>query len=257
MWKMALGPRLGALGELFERRVAPPLYRRTTIVTVSESSRRELVDELGLPADRIRVIPNGVDGRYTPGEVAKEPDPLILAVGRLAPVKRYDALLRSADVARRRLARPLRLEIVGEGFERPLIESVIDELDAGGWVTLRGWVSEAEKIDLYRRAWIIASASAREGWGLTLTEAAACGTPAVASRVGGHEDAVSDGVSGVLAAADPLELGTAMARVLGDEQLRARLSRGAIERAAQLDWTAAATELMRVVATEVSQRRTR
>lgn len=257
MWKMALGPGLGALGELFERRVAPPLYRRTTIVTVSESSRRELVDVLGLPADRIRVIPNGVDGRYTPGEVAKEPDPLILAVGRLVPVKRYDALLRATDVARRRLARPLRLEIVGEGFERPLVESIIDELDAGGWVTLRGWVSEAEKIDLYRRAWIIASASAREGWGLTLTEAAACGTPAVASRIGGHEDAVIDGVSGVLAAADPEALGTAMARVLGDEQLRARLSRGAIERAAQLDWTAAATELMRVVATEVSQRRTR
>jgi glycosyltransferase involved in cell wall biosynthesis len=257
MWKMALGPRLGALGELFERRVAPPLYRRTTIVTVSESSRRELVDELGLPAGRIRVIPNGVDARYSPGEVAKEPDPLVLAVGRLAPVKRYDALIRAADVARRRLARPLRLEIVGEGFERPLIESVIEALDAGGWVTLRGWVSEAEKIDLYRRAWIIASASAREGWGLTLTEAAACGTAAVASRIGGHEDAVIDGVSGVLAPADPVALGAAMARVLGDQQLRARLSQGALERAAQLDWTAAATELMRVVATEVSQRRTR
>jgi glycosyltransferase involved in cell wall biosynthesis len=257
MWKMALGPRLGALGELFERRVAPPLYRRTTIVTVSESSRCELVDVLGLPADRIRVIPNGVDARYTPGEVAKEPEPLILAVGRLAPVKRYDVLIRAADVARRRLGRPLRLEVVGEGFERPLVESVIDELDAGGWVTLRGWVSEAEKIDLYRRAWIIASASAREGWGLTLTEAAACGTPAVASRIGGHEDAVIDGVSGVLAPGDPVALGTAMARVLGDQQLRARLSRGAIKRAAQLDWTAAATELMRVVAAEVSQRRTR
>jgi len=226
-------------------------------VTVSESSRRELVDVLGLPADRVRVIPNGVDARYTPGEVAKEPDPLILAVGRLAPVKRYDVLIRAADVARRRLARPVRLEVVGEGFERPLVESVIDELDAGDWVTLRGWVSEAEKIDLYRRAWIIASASAREGWGLTLTEAAACGTPAVASRIGGHEDAVIDGVSGVLAPGDPVALGTAMARVLGDQQLRASLSRGAIERAGQLDWTAAATELMRVVATEVSQRRTR
>ncbi|MGH2475776.1 MAG: glycosyltransferase family 4 protein, partial [Candidatus Limnocylindrales bacterium] len=47
MWKMALGPRLGVLGELFERRVAPTFYRRTTIVTVSESSKRELVDELG------------------------------------------------------------------------------------------------------------------------------------------------------------------------------------------------------------------
>jgi glycosyltransferase involved in cell wall biosynthesis len=254
MWKMALGPRLGALGELFERRVAPPLYRRTTVVTVSESSKRELVDELGLPPGRIRVIPNGVDARYSPGQVAKEPEPLVAAVGRLAPVKRYDALIRAAHIARR-LARPLRLEIVGEGFERPLIESVIDELDAGGWVTLRGSISEADKIDLYRRAWIIASASAREGWGLSLTEAAACGTPAVASRIGGHEDAVIDGVSGVLAPGDPDALGAAMARVLGDDGLRARLSRGALERAAQLSWTAAATALMRVVADEVTTRR--
>jgi len=254
MWKMALGPRLGALGELFERRVAPPLYRRTTIVTVSESSKRELVDELGLPPGRIRVIPNGVDARYSPGQVAKEPEPLVAAVGRLAPVKRYDTLIRAADIARR-LARPLRLEIVGEGFERPLIESVIDELDAGGWVTLRGSISEADKIDLYRRAWIIASASAREGWGLSLTEAAACGTPAVASRIAGHEDAVIDDVSGVLAPGDPEALGAAMTRVLADDELRARLGRGALERAAQLSWTAAATALMRVVADEVTTRR--
>src|SRR5919106_7025773 len=89
------------------------------------------------------------------------------------------------DVARRRLGRPLRLEIVGEGFERPLIESIIDELDAGGWVTLRGSVSEPEKIDLYRRAGIIASASAPEGWGLAPTQAAARGTPPGAPPVVG------------------------------------------------------------------------
>jgi glycosyltransferase involved in cell wall biosynthesis len=255
MWKMALGPRIGALGEVFERRVAPPLYRRTTIVTVSESSKRELVDELGLPPGRIRVIPNGVDGRYSPGSVAKESEPLVAAVGRLAPVKRYDVLVRAIDIARRRLGRPLRLEIVGEGFERPFIESVIDELDAGGWVTLRGSINEADKIDLYRRAWIIASASAREGWGLSLTEAAACGTPAVASRIGGHEDAVIDGVSGVLVAGEPEALGGAVARVLGDDELRARLRTGALHRAGQLSWTATATALMRVLADEVTTRR--
>ena len=255
MWKMALGPRLGVLGELFERRVAPTFYRRTTIVTVSESSKRELVDELGLPPGRIRVIPNGVDARYSPGLVSKEPEPLVAAVGRLAPVKRYDVLVRAADIARRRLGRPLRLEIVGEGFERPLIESVIDELDAGAWVSLRGSIDEADKIDLYRRAWVIASASAREGWGLSLTEAAACGTPAVASRISGHEDAVIDDVSGVLVPGNPEALGIAMARVLGDDELRARLGKGALDRAAQLSWTAAATAFMRVVADEVTTRR--
>jgi glycosyltransferase involved in cell wall biosynthesis len=256
MWAMTLGPRLGALGELVERRVAPPLYRRSAIATLSESSKVELVSELGFSPDRVTVVHPGVDPRYTPRADVESPEPLVLAVGRLAPVKRYDTLVRAAHAARRRV-RGLRLEIVGEGFERSLIESVVDELDAGGWVTLRGSVTEAEKIDLYRRAWVIASASAREGWGMTLTEAAACGTPAVATRIAGHEDAVLDGVSGVLAAPDPRALGAAIAQVLGDQPLRQRLGRGALARAAELTWSNTATELMRVVATEVSRRHSR
>jgi glycosyltransferase involved in cell wall biosynthesis len=256
MWSMTLGPTLGALGELFERRVAPPLYRRSAIATLSESSKWELVNELGFPPDRVTVVHPGVDPRYSPGSDVESPQPLVLAVGRLAPVKRYDALVRAAHAARQRIPN-LRLEIVGEGFERPLIETVVDELDAAGWVTLRGPVTEAEKIDLYRRAWIIASASVREGWGMSLTEAAACGTPAVATRIAGHEDAVLDGVSGVLAAHDPGALGAAIAQVLGDHALRRRLGRGALDRAAELTWSNTATELMRVIATEVSRHQSR
>jgi glycosyltransferase involved in cell wall biosynthesis len=256
MWSMTLGPKLGALGELFERRVAPPLYRRSAIATLSESSKLELVSELGFPPDRVTVVHPGVDPRYSPGSDVESPEPLVLAVGRLAPVKRYDALVRAAHAARQRIPN-LRLEIVGEGFERPLIESVVNELDAAGWVTLRGSVTEAEKIDLYRRAWIIASASVREGWGMTLTEAAACGTPAVVTRIAGHEDAVLDGVSGVLAAHDPGALGAAIAQVLGDHALRQRLGRGALDRAAELTWSNTATELMRIVATEVSRHQSR
>jgi glycosyltransferase involved in cell wall biosynthesis len=69
---------------------------------------------------------------------------------------------------------------------------------------------------------------------MTLTEAAACGTPAVATRIAGHEDAVLDGVSGVLAGHDPEAAGAAIARVLGDGALRQRLGRGALDRAAEL-----------------------
>jgi glycosyltransferase involved in cell wall biosynthesis len=255
MWTMALGPRLGAAGELLERRLAPPLYRRSAIATLSESSKHELVHELGFSSDRITVVPPGIDPRFSPCG-PKSPEPLAVAVGRLAPVKRYDALVRAAHLARRH-APGLRLHIVGEGFERPLIDSVIEELDAADWVTLRGRITEGEKIDLYRRAWIVASASAREGWGLSLTEAAACGTPAVATRIPGHQDAVLDGVTGLLAGREPEALAAAMARVLGDAALRRRLTQGALDRAAQLTWSNTATELMRVIATEVSRRRRR
>jgi glycosyltransferase involved in cell wall biosynthesis len=92
---------------------------------------------------------------------------------------------------------------------------------------------------------------------MTLTEAAACGTPAVATRIAGHADAIRAGSSGLLAEGSPRSLGDAMADVLTDDDLRARLSEGALARAAELTWTNTATQLMRVVADEVSRRRSR
>jgi glycosyltransferase involved in cell wall biosynthesis len=255
MWNMVLGDTLGRIGAFFERRIAPPLYRTSAIATLSESSKRELVEELGFREDRVTVVHPGIDPRFSPGG-ERAPEPLVVAVGRLAPVKRYDMLVRAAHHARRQVP-GLQLHIVGEGYERPLVESVIDELDAADWVTLRGRLSDDELVELYRQAWIVASASAREGWGMTLTEAAACGTPAVATRIAGHADAVRDGESGLLADGDPVSLGDAMARVLGDPDLRSRLSRGALEWAGQLTWSNTATQLMRVVADEVSRRRAR
>jgi len=255
MWNMTLGDTLGQLGATFESRVAPLLYRRTSIATLSESSKLELVEDLGFDADRVSVVHPGIDPRFSPGG-DKAPEPLVMAVGRLVPVKRYDLLVRAAHHARVHVP-DLHLHIVGEGYERPLVESVIAELGAGDWVTLRGWLSEDEKIDLYRRAWIIASASAREGWGMTLTEAAACGTPAVATRIAGHADAVREGSSGLLTEHDAASLGDAMARVLGDPDLRARLGAGALDWAGELTWSATSTQLMRVVADEVTRRRSR
>ncbi|MGH9213919.1 MAG: glycosyltransferase family 4 protein [Acidimicrobiales bacterium] len=254
MWSMVLGPRLARAGDFLERRVAPPLYRRTRIVTLSESSKGELIDDLGFHEDRVTVVPPGIDTRFSPGG-ERDPEPLVVGVGRLAPVKRYDSLVRAADRARQQVPN-LRMQIVGEGFERPLIEATINELDAADWVTLRGHVTDDELVDLYRRAWLVASASAREGWGMTLTEAAACGTPAVATRIAGHEDAVVDGVSGVLVDDEP-GLAAAMVDVLGDRHRFEQLSQGALARAGALTWGQTATQVMRVLAEEVSLRRGR
>jgi glycosyltransferase involved in cell wall biosynthesis len=117
MWEMALGRHLGRVGELMERRIAPKFYRGTRIVTLSSSSRHELVDELGFDPDLVRIVPPGIDVRFRPG-AAKEPTPLVVAVGRLAPVKRFDALISSVASIKDRHPR-LRLVIAGEGYERP------------------------------------------------------------------------------------------------------------------------------------------
>jgi glycosyltransferase involved in cell wall biosynthesis len=256
MWNMVLGDKLGNLGQLFESKVAPPLYRRTHIVTLSESSKHEMVDELGFRDDKVTVVHPGIDPRFSPSaDVARSPDPLVVACGRLAPVKRYEMLVRAAAKARAQVP-GLRLHIVGEGYERPSIEATVDEVGGADWVTLRGHLTDAEQLELYRQAWIVASASAREGWGMTLTEAAACGTPAVATRIAGHADAIVDGVSGVLAD-DEAGLTDAMVDVLGDPRRLDQLRQGALARAAALTWGQTAIQVMRVAADEVSRRRVR
>jgi glycosyltransferase involved in cell wall biosynthesis len=254
MWNMELGNAIGSVGAAFERHVAPRFYRGTAIATLSESSKRELIDDMGFRDEQVTVVHPGIDARFTAGG-ERSAEPLVVACGRLAPVKRYDLLIRAAHHARARVPN-LRLHIVGQGDEQDrVIEPLIADLGAGDWVTLRGRVGERELVDLYRAAWVVASASAREGWGMTLTEAAACGTPAVGTRIAGHADAVRDGWSGLLTDHDPASLGDAIADVLADEGLRTRLSKGALAWASELTWDNTAVELMRVVAGEVSRRR--
>ncbi|MGI8939376.1 MAG: glycosyltransferase family 4 protein, partial [Iamia sp.] len=188
MWQMVLPPRLAAIGDTIERRVAPVLYRRSRIVTLSESSRRELVDELGYRPERVSVVPPGVDPSFTVGEVAKADHPLVVAAGRLVPVKRYDLLI-DALVELKQRHPGLEAVLVGEGYERIALDQRIAAHDAGSWLRLPGRIPHQDLVDLYRRAWVVTSASAREGWGMTITEAAACGTPAVVTDINGHADA--------------------------------------------------------------------
>jgi glycosyltransferase involved in cell wall biosynthesis len=248
MWQMTLPEPFASAGALLERRLAPPFYRRTPVVTLSESSRTELVEHLGFHPERIQVVPPGIDPSFQPGG-ERAPHPLVVAVGRLTPVKRFPLLI-DALVAVRERHPTLEAVIVGEGYERPALEA---QAAAHPWIRLAGHVSHDELLSLYRRAWAITSASAREGWGMTLTEAAACGTPAVATRIAGHADAVVDEATGVLA--EPGDLAAALDRVLTDTSLRDRLSAGALAHAQRFTWEATALATFRALADDARRRR--
>ena len=253
MWQMVLPPNLADLGDTLERKVAPFLYRRSRIVTLSTSSKAELVDELGYPSSRVTVVPPGIDPRFTPGG-ERSPTPLVVALGRLVPVKRYDLLI-DALVSIKDRHPQLEAVIASEGYERLALEERIRSHEAESWIRLPGRVSDAELVDLYRRAWVVASASAREGWNMSLTEAAACGTPAVATRISGHMDAVVPGETGLLV--EPAELGSALDRVLGDPDLRERLSAGALAHAGRFTWEATALGTLTALAEEAQRLRQR
>ncbi len=250
MWGMVLPPTLARLGDTVERRIAPRFYRSSRIMTLSESSRTEIVEMLGLDADLITVAPPGVDARYSPGG-RRSPTPLVVAVGRLVPVKRFDALLRALAEAKRDQPE-LRAVLIGEGYERPALEALRDELGAAEWISMPGRVDDSELVSWYRQAWVVASSSQREGWGMTLTEAAACGTPAVATAIAGHADAVLNGESGILVD-DVGQLSGALRRVLGDDVLRSRLSKGALTRARWFTWDATARRALEALAEEATR----
>ncbi len=237
MWRMVLPRGMAEAGHLVEHRIAPPFYRRSRIVTLSHSSKAEIVERLRLPADRISVTPPGVESRFTPGG-ERSPVPLVVAVGRLVPVKRVHLLIEA--LVRLKVELPdLRAVVAGEGYERPALEALVRGHGAEAWIGLPGFIDDAALVDLYRSAWVVASSSLREGWGMTVTEAGACATPAVATRIGGHEDAVLDGQSGLLVDGTD-DMVRALGAVLRDEVLRRRLGLGALERAGRLTWDATA-----------------
>jgi glycosyltransferase involved in cell wall biosynthesis len=255
MWDMVLSPRMAPLGRTLENRIAPPFYRRTEIVTLSNSAKDDLVHKLRHSADRVTVVPPGVDPRFvpagTPGTLS--PDPLVVAVGRLVPVKRFDLFI-EAMVALRQVHPTLEAVIVGEGYERPLLEEQIAAADAGHWISLPGRLPDAELVKAYQRAWVVASTSSHEGWGMTLTEAAACGTPAVATRIPGHEDAIIDDQSGFLVSTLP-EMIDAIGSILANPMLRRRLSQGALRRVEGMTWERAAFLALEALASRVTLRR--
>lgn len=234
IWPLVLAtPSFATAGRFIETKVAPRIYRRTFVVTDSDSSRADLIDALGFRGDRVRVGEPGIDPRFSPGG-ERSVTPLIVSVGRLVGTKGFDALIDVVHAVRQR-GHEVELVIVGEGYERDHLEDQQRRLGAEGWLRLAGRVPDVEVVELYRRAWGVASMSASEGWGMTLTEAAACGTPAVASRINGHIDAVRDGESGLLASG-PDEMADQLERLLGDAALRQRLSVGALVRAKELNW---------------------
>ena len=235
MWDQLLPKPLAFMGRAVEARLAPPFYRRTLTLTPSEATREELL-HLGFKPNRVVAVNNGVEEMFVPGG-SKAAVPTIVCVGRLAPVKRQDKLIDEAVVAKRRVP-DLHLVIVGDGPLRPVLEDRIAHHGAGDWIHLAGRLSHEDLIGLYQRAWLVTSASLAEGWGLTLTEAAACGTPAVATDVNGHRSSVIDGVTGVLV---PLErLGQTIADVLLDSPRRKALAEAALTRARTLTWEASA-----------------
>ena len=195
-WPVILGPRTARFGWWLESSLAPRVYRRTSYVAVSDSTKRELVG-LGVDADRVTIIHNGTDA-VADDTALRSPQPRVVVLGRLVPQKRLEIALDAVAALRERVP-GLHLDVVGSGWWEPRLREHVAALGIHEAVTFHGHVSEAEKHQLLARAWVHAMPSLKEGWGLVVVEAGVHGTPTVAFRAaGGPADSIRDGETGVL-----------------------------------------------------------
>jgi glycosyltransferase involved in cell wall biosynthesis len=173
-------------------------YRRAWFHAISESTRDDLVAR-GVPTSRVRVIHPGVDAvRFSPSpDGLRMTSPSFLYVGRLKRYKGIALAIRALAAARSRRG-DLTLDVVGSGDHRSELEQLAIALGLGDAVRFHGFVTEPEKIALFRRAWANLFPSPKEGWGITVIEAAACGTPSIASDSPGLRDSVRHGETGYL-----------------------------------------------------------
>ena len=235
-WPMA------ALVALAERPI-PRVYRNAAFHVISESTRDDLVAR-GIRRDRIRVIHPGVDASACTGVLGLDRtlSPTFLYVGRLKRYKGVEVAIRALALAR--ATRPdLELDIVGRGDDAARLQRLAGDLGVGVVVRFHGFVDEATKQRLFRTAWANVFPSPKEGWGLTVMEAAACGTPSLASDSPGLRDSVQHGRTGFLVPhGDAAALAGRMLELAGDPGLLSRLGEAARSAALAWSWDAAAQE---------------
>ena len=229
------------------------------IVAATVVERAHLAGHYGADPTRIAVIPCGVDTElFTPGDPAAaraalglDDRPRLLYVGRIAPIKGLETLL--DGMARLRAGgRPVHLCIVGGDADEPLnghegeLRAQLGRLDLGDTVTFVG----AQPQERLRTWYVAADASVLpsyyESFGMVALEAMACGSPVIASRVGGLQTTVRDRVTGVLVPDhDAAALADALGRLLDDPDLRWRLGREGVRWAAQHRWPCVAEAVCR------------
>ncbi len=243
------GRRLGrVMSALFEELPLRLLYRRVPFVTISGSARDELVSIDGIPADHITLAYCGVEaGPYGPGERASQPR--LLYVGRLKAYKRIELLL---DMLTELPG--VTLDIAGQGDHGETLDDEIARRGLGERVRVHGHVDEQTKAALYRQAWVHVTASASEGWSLTVMEAALCATPSAALAVGGLRESIVDGETGVLSST-PEEMTVRLRWLLDDSQARERMGAAARARALTFSWDRTAATILSVIEARVAPAR--
>lgn len=210
------------------------------IISVSKTTKEELVKRFKIDESKITVIYNGIDHElYKPGK--KSPTPTVLWIGRL---KKYKNPLDAVKIFKKLKTRAM-MFIAGGG---EMEEEVKNAISGDKNIIYLGKVDEMQKIKLYQSSWVLLSTSFIEGWGMTVVEANACGTPVVAYSTGSIPEIVEDGVNGYLVNYKDIDKAAEILDyILEDENTIKYLSKRSYELSLKYDWNITAEEYYKYI----------
>jgi len=226
---------IALIATFIERFIMPLVYKNTQMITVSESSKKDM-EKIGLGKILpIKIVNPGVDLKlYNPTEKTKNPS--VLYVGRIKKYKSINTLIMAVSKIVDEIP-SIELNIAGFGEEQKYLEKLVDKLKLNKNIKFLGRIDESNKIELMGKSWVFVYPSTFEGWGISAIEANACGTPVVASDVSGLRDSVQDNISGYLVPAkDVNSFAQKIRLILEDEGTRINLSSSATMWSSNFDW---------------------
>jgi glycosyltransferase involved in cell wall biosynthesis len=230
---------IGYLGYYFLEERWLKNYRMIPTVTVSESTRKDLVD---LGFRRVFVVGEGLNFKPLDKVGKKETHPVVVFVGRLKKAKRPDHAIKAYKIIKNRIP-DAELWIIGNGYFNQKLKEIAVE-----GVKFFDALSDDERRELLKKAWVLVNPSVREGFGLNVVEANALGVPCVAYDVAGLRDAVVNHETGLLARPSDVEaLAEDIFQILTSETLRVRMSEKALTHSRGFSWDKVADEFLNFI----------
>ena len=236
--------------------------RATRVLTVSESSKRDILRFVDVPADKIDVIYNAYDARF--GVEPREEDVIrvreryqlddefVLYAGNVKPHKNLERLIEAFDLVRKRGLDHLKLVLIGDEISKyAALRRAVHSHQLHKYVRFLGYLPEETLAVMYRLAGVFVFPSLYEGFGLPPLEAMASGTPVVTSNVSSLPEVTGDAAV-LVDPYRPEAIADGIERVLGDETLRRDLRAKGLARARQFSWEASVTRVREIYG-EVAQ----
>ncbi len=246
---------LNWIGVFLESKLMSLLYRSIHCITVSPSSLEELIT-LGFKKRNLSIIYNGVELSLHSviSPKGQKDEPFILYLGRVKKYKSIETLLLAFFLIHERFPN-LKLVIAGRGDYISVLKEIIKTKNLENKVKFLGYVSEEQKIALLQKTIVMIQPSQKEGWGVVVIEANACGTPCIAANVPGLRDSVVDGVTGLLFRyGDPHSLAEKLEQILSSVSLREQLSEKALTWSEKFRWEKSAEKAMYIVKREITKK---